>query len=205
MYPFKNKVNAEYNIIGKASIQKTIKVLTIAVMFMLLSFNAYSGFEDLKMNVYYTDGTFVKNDVDLRYDANTYVRVRFEDGLPIYGNIFKGNELKEKIEYMSSNETQKKNNDATFFHPQVDYEKKLIRAYSFPYNSFTIKFIDAMTGKIVLDANGGSDKKIDGSLIIGEEEDSGTIFNYSDLNKGFYFVILYNEKDEIYFISTIEN
>jgi len=35
MYPFKNKINAEYNIIEKAFIQKTIKVLTIALVFML--------------------------------------------------------------------------------------------------------------------------------------------------------------------------
>ena len=171
------------------------KSLTI-LLFLLLSCNIYSGFEDFKLDTYVS--------LDLRYNANTHIVVQFDNGLPVYGNISNGYGLNKRIQYMADREISKKNNDAIFVHPQVDYEKNLIRAYSFPNNSFTIKLMDAMTSEIVLSAKGDPDKKIDGKLVFGNDEDSGTIFNYSHLKNGYYFLLLYNEKDEIYFSSIIE-
>jgi hypothetical protein len=174
-------------------------MLSSFILLILLSSYAYSDFEDLHTKGYYSDSVVIKDEI-LRYNTTTNLIVRLEDGLPIYGTIHNKKESK-KIDY---NYESSKNKAAAYVHPQVDYKNNLIRAYSFPFKSFAIKLLDAMTGKIVLDKKGGADKEIDGKFVFGKTEDSGTIFDYSHLPDGIYFLLLYNDKNEIYFSEIIE-
>ena len=179
-----------------------VKMSLISFTFLLaLSLNLRSEYTDFPVMDYLPKTVAIKDTI-LKYDATVNVIVRLEDGVPIYGTIHSEKESK-KVNYNYGNSLL--NKEATFFYPQIDYDNYLIRGYSFPANSFSIKLLDAMTGKIVLEEKGGPDRKSESGIVSGGDEDSGTKISFSHIPGGVYFLLQYNEKNEMVFSGIIEN
>lgn len=100
------------------------------------------------------------------------------------------------------------NRSLPIFHPQVNYKRNLLKIHNAATASdkdFHVVILDVLTGKSVYSDIVKPNVSTAGAYTVSNEADGdGAVVDYSFLPNGAYFVMLINDKNEIFTTALLE-